>query len=262
MTPTLYWLDAFCDKPFSGNPAAVCLCTEMPDEHWMQHLAAEFNLSETAFVAPITQNRYALRWFTPSCEVDLCGHATLAAATALWAEQPSVNELVFVTRSGELSAQRNGGTTELCFPSDPPQSVVSPHALTEVFGSALVATASCRFGLIAQLNHAESVRQWAMDLDLIQQLPFPGLILTASTKHPEVDFVSRVFAPKLGINEDPVTGAAHCALAPYWSSLLDKPQLLAHQVSQRQGQLNLTSTAAGVILAGRCQLIMKGRLHV
>lgn len=213
-------VDAFTESPFGGNPAAICLLSTPREDGWMQSLAAEMNLSETAYLLPIEQG-YSLRWFTPKIEVDLCGHATLASAHALW-EVGRIHfdeSAIFHTRSGVLTAQRKGEWIEMNFPADPPMETDSPPGLPATLGiepSSVIQVRKHRFAYLVEIASEALVRNLTPDLQAIQGMGSMGVIVTSRSDTQEYDFVSRFFAPQSGIPEDPATGAAHCCLGPYW----------------------------------------------
>lgn len=260
VTP-LWQVDAFTDRPFAGNPAAVCLLAEERDTAWMESLAAEMNLSETVFVRPLADG-YSLRWFTPTIEVPLCGHATLASAHFLYASgRVALQDAIrFHTRSGVLTARRNGDRIELDFPSAPPKEVAPPPGLL----SALSLATSLFIGktsLDTYLVHTDPDRLRALAPDFVALAPLAhGVIVTAPSDDDRYDFFSRFFAPAAGINEDPVTGSAHCALAPYWSSRLGRDELTGYQASQRGGTVYTRLAGDRVILAGNAVTVLKGEL--
>jgi predicted PhzF superfamily epimerase YddE/YHI9 len=208
----IVWVDAFSEHPFGGNPAAICLLEGPADEQWMQALAFEFGISETAYVWPLEDGTHSLRWFTPTTEVDLCGHATLAAAHAIGDRGGSALE--FSTRSGRLSARFDGDLIELDFPADPPSPIPVPDALAPLRARA---TARSTHFLIAELADAEAVTSLVPDLAAFAELPDRAVLVTAPGGTGDIDYVLRMFGPKVGIDEDPVTGSAQCALGPYWS---------------------------------------------
>ncbi|MAY39401.1 MULTISPECIES: PhzF family phenazine biosynthesis protein [Spongiibacter] len=254
-------VDAFCSQPFTGNPAAVVLQSRALDDTDMQRIAAEFNLSETAFLQPLDSagEHWSLRWFTPLAEVNLCGHATLAAAHALWDQcQIDASCLRFDTRSGELQVSRCGELLSMNFPRCP--TAEQPlSAWAESLGLPAVAAAVAGEDLLLELKDERAVRAYLPDMAAIAALPCRGLIVTAAGE--SVDVVSRFFAPSVGINEDPVTGSAHCALADYWSGKLGKSQLSAEQLSSRGGQLWLALQDDRVELRGRAHTVLSGDLH-
>lgn len=252
-------VDAFSDVPFAGNPAAVCVLDSPRTSDWMQHIAAEMNLSETAFLHP-QNGGYSLRWFTPSLEVDLCGHATLASAHVLW-ETGRLEEKAqarFHTRSGVLTAERNGEWIELNFPAKLEQKTDPPPQLLEALGANAVYVGRNEFDYLVEVESEETVRAITPDYSLLKKLPVRGVIVTSRAA--DYDFVSRFFAPGSGIDEDPVTGSAHCALAPYWAAKLGKTELRAFQASARGGFLNLRVEGDRVRLGGQAVTVLVGEL--
>jgi len=263
MNTPLYLVDAFTDRPFAGNPAAVCLPDTPRDAAWMQALAGELNLPETAFLRPRADGDWDLRWFTPTVEVDLCGHATLTSAHVLWRERhAAAGELRFHTRSGLLTAERAARGIDLQLPADPPQQFESPPAMAAALGAVPAWTGRCRIGHLAVLADAGQVRELAPDLDALAALDADGVIVTAASDPPEYDFISRFFAPRLGIPEDPVTGAAHCALAPYWCEHLGRTRLIGFQASRRGGVVGVERAGERVRLTGQAVTVHSGVLHV
>ena len=253
-------VDAFTDRPFAGNPAAVCWLDQEADATWMQQVAAEMNLSETAFVRPLGEG-HELRWFTPAVEVDLCGHATLAAAHALWQSgMAPKGALRFHTRSGVLACTRVGDFIELDFPATPTAAMAPPAALVEALGVEPVFTGSSKFYLLVALASAAAVRSLRPDFRKLLDVPTLGVIATAASDDPKFDFISRFFAPALGVNEDPVCGSAHCCLTPYWAERLGKSQLTAYQASARGGVLRLKLDGDRVTLGGQAVTIWQGEL--
>lgn len=259
MNIRIFKLDTFTNQTFAGNPAAVCpLEAWLPDE-LLQKISAENNLSETAFFVG-TAGQYELRWFTPKTEVDLCGHATLASAFVLMQKlEPSVSVVTFQTRSGELTVRRRGSAYEMNFPAQPPKPVEAPN------------------GLLAGLSHAPSqvfasedyfllyesqtqIKQLVPDFEALKTIPLRGVIVTAEGD--EADFVSRCFGPKVGVDEDPVTGSAHCALAPYWAEQLGKTKLTGRQLSSRGGIIGCEVLGSRVLLSGECVMYLEGQIHV
>ncbi len=259
--PAIYQVDAFTDTPFSGNPAAVCLLDEERDDRWMQAVAAEMNLSETAFVRPLPEG-FELRWFTPTTEVNLCGHATLAAAHVLWetARLAPDAEAIFHTRSGRLTARRRAEGIELNFPADPTSPLESIEDLTATIGVPIVAACRGREDWLVELASEEAVRACRPDLTRLAALPARGLIVTARGSG-DVDFVSRFFAPAAGIDEDPVTGSAHCTLADYWSERLGKTEMAARQLSARGGNIGVRLNGERVALTGKAVIVLRGELE-
>jgi len=259
-TPLLI-IDAFTDRAFAGNPAAVCLADEPGPADWMQRLAAEMNLSETAFPTKRAGGDWDLRWFTPRREVDLCGHATLASAHALWesGRAPQDAPITFQSRSGPLSATRDGGLITLDFPARPPAQTETPEPLRAALAEAtFVGQAGGK--LMAVLPSESKVREFTPDRGAILETRSLGLIVTAPGDHDDLDLVSRFFAPAAGIDEDPVTGSAHCLLAPYWAERLGKTALRARQLSARGGDLRLELRGDRVAIAGRAVTTLRGEL--
>jgi len=253
-------VDAFTDRPFAGNPAAVCWLEQEADAAWMQQVAAEMNLSETAFVRPLGEG-HELRWFTPAVEVDLCGHATLAAAHALWQSGVAPKgALRFHTRSGVLACTQVGDFIELDFPATPAAAMAPPATLVEALGVEPVFTGSSKFYLLVALASAAAVRSLRPDFRKLLDVPTLGVIATAASDDPKFDFISRFFAPALGVNEDPVCGSAHCCLTPYWAERLGKSQLTAYQASARGGVLRLKLDGDRVTLGGQAVTIWQGEL--
>lgn len=263
MSYPMYLVDAFIDQPFSGNPAGVCILAAGQPASWMQQVALEMNQAETAFVCKRADGDWDLRWFTPQVEVDLCGHATLAAAHILWQETGELNPVIhFHTRSGLLSATRNGNDIQLDFPSDQPKARELPPALLQFLGKPPVWFGCGRDDLLLVLESATAVENFVPDLNLISAITERGLIITApGDAGSGLDMVSRFFAPKVGIAEDPVTGSAHCLLAVYWGDRLGKTQLRAYQASARGGLLTLELQGERVLLSGNTRTMLKGEFH-
>ncbi len=261
----IFHIDAFADRPFTGNPAAVCLLTEFLDDGTLQNIAAEFNLAETAFVV-CRGEHYDLRWFTPTVEVDLCGHATLASAHALWEFDalPSAAAVKFSTRSGMLEAVRVGAEIRLDFPALPVTPCPTPEGLAKALGVEPVFVGSTPCDYLVQVGSADEVRNLAVDLNTLRRLGLRGVIVTAVADDSETDIISRFFAPGAGIDEDPVTGSAHCALATFWESRLPKKndagltQYRAFQASRRGGRLRVVLTGDRVHLFGRAITMYRG----
>jgi len=262
-------VDAFTDRAFAGNPAGVCLLTEPPSAHWMQQVAAELGLSETAFVLRRPDGEFDLRWFAPAAEVDLCGHATLATAHSLWElGELDLSDIVrFHTKSGLLTAARRGEWIELDFPASPTERVAPPAGLLEALGLEAVFVGKTRFDFLIEVESEAAVRSAAPDLHTLKGLGVRGVIVTARSESSDADFVSRFFAPGIGIDEDPVTGSTHCALAPYWQAKLGRNELVGHQVSPRGGIVRCTvaSDAARdsvasdrVRLSGKAVTVLRG----
>lgn len=267
MTRPLSIVDAFTDRPFAGNPAAVVIVDrdDQPDESWMQQVAAEMNLSETAFVQPRAAGGFALRWFTPAAEVELCGHATLASAHVLFTtgRAPTDQPIAFHTRyRGELVCQRNAaGWIEMDFPADPAAPADPPSELAALVGPPIVAAGRSRYDWLIELPDPDAVRTFQIDFPALAAIDMRGLIVTAQDDSPgEFDFLSRFFAPRYRINEDPVTGSAHCVLGPWWADRLARDRLLAHQASPRGGTLQLHVRDPRITLAGQAATITEGTL--
>ncbi len=262
MRVPLFQLDAFTDRRFAGNPAAVMRLPDFPDDATLLALARENNLSETAFLVPAGDGAYRLRWFTPAVEVPLCGHGTLAAAAAVLERlQPAWPQVTFHTLSGPLPVRRSGEGYVLDFPARPTEPVAPPPGLREALGVEPEAVRADRFNYLAVLGGAEAVRRLTPGLEAVARLDRSGLIVTAPGDG-GYDLVSRYFAPRKGIPEDPVTGAAHCALAPYWGERLGKRELLAFQASSRGGELRCRLKGDRVELEGRCVFYLEGAAEV
>lgn len=262
MSPVRCWqVDAFTDRPFGGNPAAICWLEAEADPRWMQSVASEMNLSETAFVRRLTDG-LELRWFTPKAEVDLCGHATLATAHALWSSDlaPKGTPIYFHSRSGVLTCTQNGDLIELNFPATPPTAVAVPRLLSEALGAAPSHAGKSCFDYLAVFDSEAAVRALKPNFRQLETIPVRGVIVTAPADDPGFDFVSRFFAPTLGVDEDPVCGSAHCCLTPYWAERLNRKKLTAHQVSERGGILQLRLDGDRVILGGQAVTVWRGEL--
>ncbi|HYC60222.1 MAG TPA: PhzF family phenazine biosynthesis protein [Thermoanaerobaculia bacterium] len=261
----LLQVDAFTSEPFRGNPAAVCLLDRERDAQWMQDVAAEMNLSETAFLLPRDGDGYSLRWFTPAVEVALCGHATLASAHALWEEQLlAPNDVArFHTKSGVLTAQRKGERIELDFPATLEQRSDPPEGLLESLDIAdPVYVGRNKFDYLIEVASEEIVRALQPDHPQLRKIPVRGVIVTSRASSDDIDFVSRFFAPGSGIGEDPVTGSAHCCLTPYWSARLGKQEMTAFQASPRGGFVHVRLNGDRVKLAGQAVTVLRGELRV
>jgi predicted PhzF superfamily epimerase YddE/YHI9 len=255
-------VDAFTSVAFAGNPAAVCLLPAPQSDSWMQKVAQEMNLSETAFLDP-RAGGYNLRWFTPAAEVDLCGHATLASAHILWEEKhlPLDETARFHTRSGLLQATRRGEWIEMDFPATPDQAYEVPPELIDGLRVKPQYVGRSKFDFIAELASEEQVRQVRPDFALLRALGGRGVIVTSRSSGGEYDFVSRFFAPAVGIDEDPVTGSAHSCLAPFWSSRLGKKELKAYQASARGGVIRLRMNGERVLIGGQAVTVVRGELQ-
>ena len=262
MNQQIIQVDAFTNRAFQGNPAAVCVLPSPQDDRWMQSVAREMNLSETAFL--LKQDRhYSLRWFTPTTEVPLCGHATLASAHVLWTEgyASTGQELKFETKSGVLTAKYQDDWIELNFPVNRSQDIPPSTKLSDALGVNLKTVLYNSLGYLVEVASARQVQQLQPNFTLLKQLPISNVIVTSKAQDSEYDFVSRFFAPGLGIDEDPVTGAAHCCLAPYWRDRLQKNQFLAYQASSRGGVIKVNYDGGDrVTLLGQAVTVMRGEL--
>lgn len=261
MTTPCFHVDAFTRVPFAGNPAAVCLLAGSRPMRWMQAVAAEMNLSETAFVRPTAQG-FSLRWFTPRVEVDLCGHATLAAAHVLWQEGvvAAAQPLRFRTRSGLLTATRRGEDIELDFPARRATPCRPPAGLLRALGTRSRHVARNQDDLLVEVDSAAHVKALQPDFVRLRELPVRGVVVTARSPGRRWDFVSRFFAPRVGVDEDPVTGSAHCALAPYWAAKLGRDRLRGRQLSARGGDVEVEVRGERVALRGRAVTVVRGEL--
>jgi PhzF family phenazine biosynthesis protein len=255
----IYQVDAFTDEPFSGNPAAVCLLPQSREAAWMQAVAKEMNLSETAFLLK-QEDGYNLRWFTPAVEVDLCGHATLASAHILWETGLLRREerARFHTRSGLLTAASQGGEIELNFPAKTDEPADAPPGLLEALKVRAQYVGKSKFDYLVQVDSEETVRRLNPDFPALKTLPVRGVIVTSQATTPGFDFVSRFFAPAAGVNEDPVTGSAHCTLGPFWSRRMGKQDFLAYQASERGGALRVRVAGDRVHLGGKAVTVLRG----
>ncbi|MBC8355231.1 MAG: PhzF family phenazine biosynthesis protein [Planctomycetes bacterium] len=254
-------VDAFTNRPFAGNQAAVCLLGEERDGDWMQSVAAEMNLSETAFVRPLA-NGFELRWFTPAIEVELCGHATLAAAHALWNEEVvnASEPIRFHSKSGVLTCRNAGEFIELDFPALRVEEVSPPIGLLEALGVTPTFIGRSKFDKFVVVDSEQVVRSLNPDFTKLRQLSMRGVIVTSTSSDTRFDFVSRFFAPGVGVNEDPVTGSAHCVLAPYWGDQLGKTEMTAFQASVRGGVVQVKVNGERVILGGQAVTFLKGEV--
>ena len=261
MNTQIYQVDAFNSEPFKGNPAAVCLLTEKKSENWMQQIAMEMNLSETAFLLP-ERKGYRLRWFTPLVEVNLCGHATLASAFVLFHQKlvKPGSTVHFYTRSGEMTASDQDGWITLDFPAFYEQVYPKAQKIAEILHIKPLAVMQSGENVIVEMASAEEVCRLNPDFERLKLLTMQGLIVTARSTQPEFDFISRYFAPWIGINEDPVTGSAHACLGPYWQKRLGKSNLRAYQASQRGGMLKVEVKGKRVLISGQAVMIFSGEL--
>src|ERR1041384_5096626 len=260
----LLQIDAFTDRPFRGNPAAVCLLDRERDDDWMQHVAAEMNLSETAFLLP-RDDGFSLRWFTPAVEVALCGHATLASAHALWEEQllAADESARFHTKSGLLTAMRTGAWIELDFPATREERADAPDGLLDALGiREPVYVGRNKFDFLVEVASENELRALDPDHGQLRKIPVRGIIVTSRPSSSDFDFVSRFFAPGSGVDEDPVTGSAHCSLTPYWASRLGKNEMVAFQASRRGGVVRVRLEGDRVKLGGQAVTVLRGELAV
>lgn len=252
-------VDAFTNQPFKGNPAAVVPLESWKDDTWLQNVAMEMNLSETAFLVPNSQG-YDLRWFTPTIEVDLCGHATIASSVALahLGNLADGSAVAFSTRSGVLSAKRKGSKIQLDFPALPARPCDPPAGLLESLNVKPKYVGRSTFDYLVEVESESVVRGLKPDMTKLGTVECRGLIVTARSDDPEFDFVSRFFAPAVGVDEDPVCGSAHCCLAPYWSERLGKTEMIGHQVSARSGIIFVEVRGDRVMLGGEGVIFASG----
>jgi len=257
----IYQVDAFTDRPFAGNPAGVCLLPQARDEKWMQDVAREMNVAETAFLVKQSDG-YNLRWFTPAVEVDLCGHATLASAHILWetGQLPSNQQARFHTKSGLLTAVQKGKHIEMDFPATPEKLTDAPDNLIRALGVKPNYAGKNRFDYLVEVESEKTVRNLKPDFRLIKELGGRGVIVTSRAATVEFDFVSRFFAPSAGIDEDPVTGSAHCTLGPYWAKKLGKNEMVAYQASPRGGIVQVRVNSDRVFLGGQAVTVLQAEL--
>jgi predicted PhzF superfamily epimerase YddE/YHI9 len=259
-----YLIDAFADRPFTGNPAGVVPMATWPDDAWMQNVAMEMNQAETAFFIPNTAGGYDLRWFTPTVEVDLCGHATLASAKAL-AERGELAEgqtVRFSTKSGILTARRFGDQFQLNFPVTPALPAAAPPGLIESLKVTPTFIGRNVFDYLVELATESELRAMAPDMSQLATIACRGVIVTAKSSDSAFDFVSRFFAPAAGVNEDPVTGSAHCCLAEYWGKKLGKANMTGYQASRRGGIVHVQWKGERVLLRGGAVIIATGEFKV
>ncbi|HEY7067043.1 MAG TPA: PhzF family phenazine biosynthesis protein [Chloroflexota bacterium] len=254
-------VDAFTDRPFAGNPAAVCVLPEAADAAWMQAVAREMNLSETAFLVRCADG-YDLRWFTPAVEVDLCGHATLASAHVLWEDGhlPPGEAARFQTRSGLLTAARQGDWIEMDFPAKPQEPAEPPPGLAAALGAVPRYVGRNEFDYLVEVESEAVLRALQPDFAALRAIPVRGITVTSRAATAGCDFVSRFFAPAAGIDEDPVTGSAHCCLGPYWAERLGRPELTAYQASGRGGVVRVRVGDGRVYLGGQAVTVLRGEL--
>lgn len=257
-------VDAFTDRPFGGNPAAVCVLDRYPPDPWLQQLGREMNLSETACLVRRSENEFDLRWFTPAVEVRLCGHATLASAHALW-ENGHVapgRTITFHTRSGPLTAAPSADGIELDFPARPATACDPPRGMLDALGARALWVGSNSDDYLVEVGGEGELRRPTPDFARLAAVECRGVIVTSPSDDPRFDFVSRFFAPAAGVNEDPVTGSAHCCLAVHWGEKLGKPAMTAYQASARGGVLKVICRGDRVALIGRAVTVSRGELLV
>jgi PhzF family phenazine biosynthesis protein len=261
MSQPIYQVDSFTNRPFAGNPAGVCILAQPREDAWMQHVACEMNLSETAFLLQ-QEDGYNLRWFTPAVEVDLCGHATLASAHILWetGALPPDQQARFYTRSGLLTADRRGEWIEMDFPAKPEEPADAPDEVLEALGVPAKYIGRSQFDLLVELDSEDVVRAVKPNFGLLERVPVRGVIVTSRSDSGEYDFVSRFFAPAVGVNEDPVTGSAHCCLSPFWSKRLGRNELVGYQASARGGVVRVRLEGDRVRIGGQAVTVLKGEL--
>jgi PhzF family phenazine biosynthesis protein len=254
-------IDAFTDKPFCGNPAAVCLLSEEKDDRWLQQVAQEMNLSETAFLLR-KRDGFSLRWFTPAVEIALCGHATLASAHVLWEDDYlGLDEQArFYTLSGLLTANRRGDWIEMDFPAKGPTPVSAPAGLLESLAISAITISRNEYDYLIEVESEEIVRNITPNFSALANIEARGVIVTSRATSANYDFVSRFFGPRVGVNEDPVTGSAHCCLAPYWQQKLGKDEMVGYQASARGGFVRVHVLGERVILGGQAVTVMRGEL--
>jgi PhzF family phenazine biosynthesis protein len=263
MQAELHLVDAFTSSPFRGNTAGVCIPDGPAEDTWMQQVAAELKHSETAFLFPEGEI-WNLRWFTPAKEIELCGHATLAAASVLYetGRVPREKPVVFDTLSGKLTAKRDGDWISMDFPSEPPAASMAIPGLGQALGVEPLYTGRNRFDILVELPLADDVCSLEPDMEFLSTVKARGIIVTAVSDLPHFDFVSRFFAPAVGVPEDPVTGSAHCCLAPYWGEKLKKAEMTGFQCSARGGSVRVKCAGDRVILSGHAVQVFSGKLLV
>jgi PhzF family phenazine biosynthesis protein len=263
MSIRIWQVDSFASRPFSGNPAGVCVLDSTRSADWMQQVAMEMNLSETAFLEA-GNDTWGLRWFTPATEVKLCGHATLASAHVLWSQElvGAGQEIGFETLSGRLTASLRGKLIELDFPARPPHQVEAPAGLIEALGVEPLLVARDDEDLLVLVADEPAVRRLDPDIRGLLQVAARGIIVTAAAEDGKHDFVSRFFAPAVGVDEDPVTGSAHCCLAPFWSRRLGKTRMSGYQASSRGGTVQVRVEGDRVVLGGEAVTTLSAELLV
>jgi len=257
----IFQVDAFTDEPFTGNPAAVCILPGPCEPDWMQKVAREMNLSETAFLWKLEEG-FSLRWFTPTVEVELCGHATLASAHILWEIGLLAPEEAarFHTLSGLLTASKHRHGIEMNFPATPEGPAASPPELIEALGVEPQYVGRNIFDYLVEVGSEEMVRNLKPNLALLREIPIRGVIVTSPASCQGFDFVSRFFAPRVGVDEDPVTGSSHCCLGPFWAGRLGKSEMVAYQASERGGTVRVRVNGDRVYLGGQAVTILRGEL--
>jgi PhzF family phenazine biosynthesis protein len=263
VTQKIFQVDAFTGEPYKGNPAGVCVLPEAKDEAWMQAVAREMNVAETAFLIADGANSFGLRWFTPTVEIALCGHATLASAHILWEEGivTADQQIVFSTQSGELTAVRSGRWIEMDFPAEPAgEEIPVPDELKEALGVEFKSVRRNRFDLLVEVESEQVLRGLEPQMKPLRALPVRGVIVTSRADDERYDFVSRFFAPGAGVDEDPVTGSAHCCLAPFWAERLGRAEMLAFQASPRGGEVRVRVAGRRVMLGGQAVTVLRGEL--
>ena len=258
----IFQVDAFTDTVFKGNPAAVIPVQEWPDDMTLQQIAAENNLSETAYFSENKDGSFKLRWFTPETEVDLCGHATLASAHILFEQlNHQKEEITFHTKSGKLTVQKRNDMYIMDFPSNPPKPVPVPKLLPEAIGIIPIYT-GVNIDMLVLVQSEQDVRDIKPDMPLLKKMEVRGVIVTAPADDPQTDFVSRFFAPAVGVPEDPVTGSAHTVLIPFWAKRLGKNELRARQISYRGGELFCIQKEGRVEIGGNAVTYMAGEITI
>ena len=263
MSLKIVQIDAFASSPFGGNPAAVCLLAEYPRDEWLLSVAREMNLSETAFLKR-REEGFELRWFTPEVEVELCGHATLASAHYLWQEGvlESAEPARFHTLSGWLVAEQRQEWIEMDFPAAPPEAVSTPADLLSSLGVEARYVGRNRFDYIVEVESEAILRSMRPDFKLLAEVCERGVMVTCAADEADFDFVSRFFAPAVGVDEDPVTGSAHCCLAPFWTERLARDELVGFQASRRGGVVRTRASGDRVFLSGRAVTVLTGQLEL
>jgi len=255
----IYQVDSFTDRPFAGNPAGVCILEGPRDESWMQDVAREMNLSETAFIEA-QGDAFGLRWFTPAVEVDLCGHATLASAHILWETGSAAGGAVirFNTKSGPLFTKKKEGWIEMDFPAEPESESPCPAALKGALGAEPLYCGKNRFDYLLELDSEKTVRELQPDFGVLGTVQMRGVIVTARSASPGFDYVTRFFAPAVGVNEDPVTGSAQCCLGPFWEKRLGRNSFTGFQASARGGVFKVQNSSDRVLISGKAVTVLKG----